>query len=191
MSPYVLDLQEEAAKIRDELKEMVDQKLETEEPFILESGRTSNAFVNGTQSVKTTSVTRTEGVVVQVESIYVPQHISSTLHKFMFAYKITITNEAHPTTIKLVARKWEITDQKGRMQLVEGQGVVGAQPILEPGESFTYQSVCPLETPRGRMKGSYEMYSRASPSGQWSTSFLVDVGEFGLDAFGPVSFERE
>ncbi len=75
--------------------------------------------------------------------------------------------------------------------MVEGQGVVGAQPILEPGESFTYQSVCPLETPRGRMKGSYEMYSRASPSGQWSTSFLVDIGEFGLDAFGPVNFERE
>ena len=129
----------------------------------------------------------TEGVEVSVQSIYVPQHSVSTA-EYMFAYKITITNVSHPTTIKLVARRWEITDDKGRVRTVEGSGVIGEQPELRPGASFTYQSVCPLETTRGRMRGHFEMYSRASPNTSWNTSFLVDVGEFSLDVDGPQYF---
>lgn len=129
----------------------------------------------------------TEGVKVHVQSIYVPQH-SGTTSEYMFAYKITITNVSHPTTIKLVARRWEITDGKGRVRTVEGSGVIGEQPELVPGASFTYQSVCPLETTRGTMRGHFEMYSRASPSTSWNTSFLVDVAEFSLDVNGPQYF---
>lgn len=130
----------------------------------------------------------TEGVEVEVQSIYVPQHNAMT-GGYMFAYKINITNKEHPTTIKLVSRKWEITDAKGRVKVVDGTGVIGEQPELSPGESFTYQSVCPLETSRGSMKGHFEMYSRASPTSSWNTSFLVDIGEFELDVNGPSTFE--
>ena len=133
------------------------------------------------------SNTVTEGVEVSVQSIYVPQHSGSTA-EYMFAYKITITNVSHPTTIKLVARRWEITDGKGRMRIVEGSGVIGEQPELRPGASFTYQSVCPLETTSGKMKGHFEMYSRASPNTSWNTSFLVDIAEFSLDVDGPQYF---
>lgn len=133
------------------------------------------------------SSTVTEGVEVSVQSIYVPQHSGSTT-EYMFAYKITITNVSHPTTIKLVARRWEITDGKGRVRTVEGSGVIGEQPELRPGASFTYQSVCPLETTRGRMRGHFEMYSRASPNTSWNTSFLVDIAEFSLDVNGPQYF---
>ncbi len=126
------------------------------------------------------SVRTTEGVEVEVQSVYVPQHNGMT-GGYMFAYKIQITNKAHPTTIKLVSRRWEITDAKGRVKVVEGTGVIGQQPELAPGETFTYQSVCPLETSTGRMRGQFEMYSRASPDSSWNTSFLVDVGEFRFD----------
>lgn len=130
----------------------------------------------------------TEGVRVAVKSIFVPQQSRPESSSYLFAYKITITNESHPTTIKLVARRWIITDANGRQQEVQGPGVVGEQPELAPGESFSYQSACPLRTATGSMKGTYEMYSRPSDTGPWTTSFLVDIAEFGLDTQGPISF---
>ena len=135
----------------------------------------------------TRSSATTEGVRVDVQSIFVPQH--SGIQGNMFAYQITITNVAHPTTIKLVSRHWEIKDDKGRERIVDGEGVVGEQPELAPGESFTYQSSCPLQTERGTMKGHFEFYSRASKSTSWNTSFLVYVAQFGLDVAAPKAFD--
>jgi ApaG protein len=136
----------------------------------------------------TRSSATTEGVRVDVQSIFVPQH--SGVQGNMFAYQITITNVAHPTTIKLISRHWEIKDAKGRERIVDGEGVVGEQPELAPGESFTYQSSCPLQTERGTMKGHFEFYSRASTSTSWNTSFLVYVAQFGLDVAAPQAFEK-
>jgi len=72
-------------------------------------------------------------------------------------------------------------------QEVKGPGVVGQQPELAKGESFTYQSACPLKSPSGSMKGTFEMYSQHE-SGRWNTSFLVEIAEFGLNVHGPTSF---
>lgn len=168
---------EDAATLRDQIEE-----IRPPPPVVEDAG------VRGESLSKCYSSATTEGVEVTVQSIYVPQHSGST-QGFMFAYKISITNKSHPTTIKLIARKWTITDAKGRVKVVEGSGVVGEQPELAPGESFTYQSVCPMETSRGSMKGQFEMYSRASPTTSWNTSFLVEVAEFSLDAEGPRFFE--
>lgn len=65
---------------------------------------------------------------------------------------------------------------------VKGPGVVGEQPELAPGQSFQYQSCCPLPTPRGMMEGHYEMYAKDDSSGQWRRSFLVKIGPFELRA---------
>eukprot|EP00889_Picochlorum_renovo_P001553 jgi/Picre1/28583/NNA_003985.t1 len=166
---------DDAARLRDEIALLKPPQMDPTSPD------------GGLQSLCKSTRT-TEGVQVEVQSVYVPQHNKMT-GGYMFAYKIHITNKAHPTTIKLVSRRWEITDAKGRVKIVEGAGVIGEQPELSPGETFTYQSVCPLETTTGRMKGHFEMYSRASPDSSWNTSFLVDVGEFQFDIDGPSTFE--
>ena len=74
-------------------------------------------------------------------------------------YTITITNEGHDT-VQLLSRHWIITDGSGHVEEVKGPGVVGQQPVLEPGESFTYTSGCPLGTPFGKMEGTYQMVTR-------------------------------
>lgn len=74
----------------------------------------------------------------------------------MFAYTVSISNEAG-ARVQLRSRHWIITDGHGRIEEVRGRGVVGEQPLLEPGESFQYTSGCVLETPQGTMHGSYRM----------------------------------
>lgn len=133
----------------------------------------------------TSSSKITEGIRVEVQSYFVPFQSQPENSAFLFAYRVRITNESHPTTVKLVSRRWIITDGRGRTQEVQGQGVVGHQPELPPGATFEYESACPLRTPNGSMKGEYEMYSRVSQSNQWTTSFLVNVGEFALAVDGP------
>jgi len=81
---------------------------------------------------------------------------------YVFAYTITVTNTGS-VAAQLVSRHWIITDAENRVQEVKGQGVVGKQPVLQPGESFEYTSGCPLQTPFGLMEGTYEM---ASESGE-------------------------
>lgn len=133
-----------------------------------------------------TSSTRiTEGIRVTVQAYYAPGQSRPEAHNYLFAYKVKITNESHPTTVKLVSRRWTITDGHGRQREVVGQGVVGEFPELAPGESFEYQSGCPLPTNEGSMEGEYEFYSRVSPSDSWSTSFLVYIAKFNLSTEGP------
>ena len=95
-----------------------------------------------------------EGLRVLVEAHYAPELSASG--KWFFLYTIRISNESDETC-QLVSRRWRIRDATGRVQEVQGPGVVGEQPVLEPGDSFEYTSGCPLDTPFGSMEGTYQM----------------------------------
>ncbi|HEY0712916.1 MAG TPA: Co2+/Mg2+ efflux protein ApaG [Polyangia bacterium] len=98
----------------------------------------------------------TKGILVTVKSAYMPDRSTPTLKRFAFAYTVTIANEGEETT-QLTRRHWYITDAEGNVEEVEGEGVVGEQPVLAPGESFEYTSWCQLKTPSGTMHGTYKM----------------------------------
>lgn len=98
----------------------------------------------------------TRGIRVQVRSSFVPERSDPDQNRWFFAYDVTISNDGE-VPAQLLSRHWIITDADGRIQEVRGAGVVGEQPVLEPGESFHYTSACPLETPYGTMHGNYEM----------------------------------
>jgi ApaG protein len=98
----------------------------------------------------------TRGIRIQVESEYVPEQSDPQNQFYFFSYHIKIRNEGMQT-VQLVTRHWLITDGDGKVEEVKGPGVVGEQPILAPGESFEYSSFCPLKTPMGSMKGTYQM----------------------------------
>ena len=98
----------------------------------------------------------TEGVKVSVETFYQNDYSNPLQSEFMFAYRITLENHnAFP--VKLHRRHWHIFDSNGSNREVEGEGVVGVQPILQPGENYQYVSGCNLRTEMGRMKGTYQM----------------------------------
>ena len=103
-----------------------------------------------------TSEAITNGLRVFVRSQYVPERSRPARSEFFFVYTITIENLGSET-VKLVSRHWIITDAEGREEEVQGPGVVGEQPTLRPGESFEYTSACPLSTPFGSMRGTYQM----------------------------------
>ncbi|MCA9708515.1 MAG: Co2+/Mg2+ efflux protein ApaG [Myxococcales bacterium] len=103
-----------------------------------------------------TSDTCTRGVRVQVASRYVPERSDPEHGAWFFAYTVNLVNEGE-VTVQLLTRHWIITDANGSVEEVRGPGVVGAQPVLEPGESFEYTSACPLRTAFGTMHGSYQM----------------------------------
>ncbi|GMV42712.1 MAG: Co2+/Mg2+ efflux protein ApaG [Myxococcales bacterium] len=98
----------------------------------------------------------TAGVRVHVRSQYVPSRSEPDEGIYFFTYTVTITNQ-RPDAIQLLTRHWIIADADGRTEEVRGPGVVGQQPILQPGESFRYTSFCPLPTQIGSMRGSYQM----------------------------------
>jgi ApaG protein len=108
-----------------------------------------------------TSEAVTRGVRVAVESEYAPDRSQPSQNQWFFLYTITITNEG-TETVQLLSRHWIITDGAGHVEEVKGPGVVGQQPVLQPGESFTYTSGCPLSTPFGTMEGTYQMVSRSA-----------------------------
>ena len=103
-----------------------------------------------------TSDAVTRGIKIHVESEYAPERSQPSQNQWFFLYTITITNEG-PETAQLLTRHWIITDGTGHVEEVRGPGVVGKQPTLAPGESFTYTSGCPLPTPFGVMEGTYQM----------------------------------
>lgn len=98
----------------------------------------------------------TRDVRVTVRAFYLEDQSDSAKGQYVWAYKIEITNEGKQT-VQLLKRTWLITDGQGRTMRVHGDGVVGEQPILEPGESFDYTSGTPLPTPSGFMRGVYHM----------------------------------
>ena len=98
----------------------------------------------------------TRGVRVRVVASYLPQQSDPQEGRWVWAYVIEIDNEGDET-VQLVDRHWVITDGHGRVEEVQGPGVVGEQPVLEPGDSYQYTSGCPLGTDSGVMVGSYGM----------------------------------
>lgn len=98
----------------------------------------------------------TQGVHVRVEPDYREDQSEPEQGRFVWAYTVEIENRG-ADTVQLVSRHWQIMDAHGRLQEVNGRGVVGEQPVLEPGERFRYTSGAPLPTPSGIMRGSYEM----------------------------------
>jgi ApaG protein len=102
----------------------------------------------------------TRGVRVNVAAVFSPEHSAPSRQEWFFLYTVRIANEG-PETVQLQTRHWVITNASGDVEEVRGPGVVGRQPILPPGESFEYTSGCPLSTPFGSMKGSYEMVTEA------------------------------
>jgi ApaG protein len=110
-----------------------------------------------------TSEALTRGVRVSVVSEYAPDRSQPARQQWFFLYTITITNES-ADTVQLMSRHWIITHGNGEVEEVKGPGVVGQQPVLRPGESFTYTSGCPLNTPFGLMQGTYQMVNRAGES---------------------------
>ena len=99
----------------------------------------------------------TEGIRVTVRSHYVPEQSAPRAKRYVFAYTVRITNEGQ-LTAQLRTRHWIITDADGNVDEVRGEGVVGAQPTLRPGQHFEYTSGCVLRTPRGTMHGTYRMH---------------------------------
>jgi ApaG protein len=100
----------------------------------------------------------TRNIRVHVETEYAPSRSNPLLNQWFFLYTIRLTNEGGET-VQLISRHWIITDAMGQIEEVSGPGVVGQQPVLEPGESFEYTSGCPLRTPFGSMRGAYQMVS--------------------------------
>ena len=95
-------------------------------------------------------------ISVDVETTYLDDQSEPREQRYVFAYTITIRNEGE-VPAKLLTRHWIITDANGRVQEVRGDGVVGEQPYLKPGQGFRYSSGAVLETPVGAMQGSYQM----------------------------------
>lgn len=102
------------------------------------------------------STAQTKGIRVEVESRYLAEESSPPNDHYVFAYTVTIANVGEEV-VQLKTRHWVITDGRGQVEEVRGPGVVGAQPVLRPGQAFRYTSGCVLKTPRGTMHGSYQM----------------------------------
>lgn len=98
----------------------------------------------------------TKGIQVSVESTYQPDFSNPQQHHYVFTYKVRIDNKSNHT-VQLLRRRWEIFDATESRKIVEGEGVVGQQPILEPGASHTYVSGCNLKSGIGKMLGSFTL----------------------------------
>lgn len=98
----------------------------------------------------------TEGVKISVETLYQTEYSNPANDHYMFAYKITIENLTD-YSMQLMRRRWFIFDSNGTHREVEGEGVVGLQPVIEPGDFHAYVSGCNLKTDMGKMKGTYAM----------------------------------
>jgi ApaG protein len=122
---------------------------------------------------ESTSSAETDGIRVRVQSHYLADQSSPRDARYVFAYTITISNES-ARTAQLRTRHWIITDGRGARHSVEGEGVVGEQPLIAPGESYDYVSGCPLATPTGNMQGTYRMI------GEDGAAFDVTIPKFGL-----------
>ena len=100
----------------------------------------------------------TRSIKVAVKPAYLDDQSDPEDDRYVWSYTVTIENNG-AESVQLMSRYWNITDGQGRIQEVRGPGVVGAQPVIAPGESFQYTSGCPLETSSGYMEGRYQMMS--------------------------------
>ena len=119
----------------------------------------------------------TDGFTVRVAVSYMPEQSEPGNDRWFWAYHIRIENHGEQTA-QLLTRHWEITDSRGAKSIIDGEGVVGDQPVIHPGGSYDYVSGCPLMTPTGSMVGSYQMISEDG------AHFDVFVPRFALHADG-------
>jgi ApaG protein len=110
---------------------------------------------------------------VSVRPRYLPEQSDPSASRYAFAYTVTVRNTGQ-VAAQLISRHWIITDGEGRIEEVRGEGVVGEQPTLQPGEAFEYTSGCPLATPVGSMSGSYHCVAADG------TAFEANIPEFVL-----------
>ena len=112
-------------------------------------------------------------ILVTAQTQYLPDQSDEEASRYVFAYTITLRNTGS-VSAQLISRHWIITDAQGLVQEVRGLGVVGAQPLLQPGESFEYTSGASIATPVGTMRGSYQMLAEDG------TRFEAPIAEFTL-----------
>ena len=115
----------------------------------------------------------TPKIEVSVKTLYLPEQSSPENHRFIWSYDITIANSSDEI-VQLLNRFWRITDMRGKVEEVKGPGVIGLQPLIKAGKTFTYSSFCQLTTPQGAMEGQYEMQNLED------TRFLIDIPKFVL-----------
>jgi ApaG protein len=106
-------------------------------------------------------ISETEGINVTVEPHFIAKESNSGVDYFIYSYTVTVKNNSK-TQCQLMSRHWIIRDGQSREEHVIGDGVVGKQPVIKPGESYSYRSGCPLATPTGSMRGSYSMQTTDS-----------------------------
>jgi ApaG protein len=121
----------------------------------------------------------TRGIRVSVRACFMPERSSPERGEWFFAYRIRISNEGNET-VQLESRHWLITDGHGQTEEVRGRGVVGEEPILDPGSFFEYTSQCPLPTPVGSMIGRYQMVTSRGER------FDAEIARFRLSVPGTV-----
>jgi ApaG protein len=134
--------------------------------------QTDVLFIIFTKKVDMIISKLSEGVQVSVETYYQPDYSNPTNNEYMFAYRITIENH-NSFSVQLHRRHWYIFDSNGEYREVEGEGVVGQQPVLKPGEEFQYVSGCNLRTEMGKMHGKYTMENQNNKQ-----SFEVNIPAF-------------
>jgi ApaG protein len=117
----------------------------------------------------------TEDIRVTVRADFSEAHSTPEISRYFWTYAIDIVNQGK-RTVQLLRRRWTITDALGHTEIVEGPGVVGEQPRLEPGHRFSYVSGCPLSTPSGSMVGVYQMID------DQGRLFNVEIPAFSLDS---------
>lgn len=120
--------------------------------------------------------TISEGIEISVETFYQPAYSFPVKDEYIFAYRITIENH-NKFTVKLLRRHWFIFDSNASHREVEGEGVIGIQPVLLPGETYQYISACNLNTEMGKMHGHYQMINENTKQ-----SFSVQIPAFELIA---------
>lgn len=117
----------------------------------------------------------TGDITVMVLPVYVEDQSDPSENRYVWAYHVRVENNG-TMTVQLMNRHWIIADGHGRMHEVQGEGVVGEQPVLEPGDAFEYTSGCPLSTPSGIMRGSYGLVDEDG------NAFDVEIPAFSLDS---------
>ena len=117
----------------------------------------------------------THGIKVSARPAFQEHHSNSVNNQYVFSYRITIENN-NDFTVQVVRRQWKISDSKGNVQDVEGEGIVGQKPILKPGDKYTYESYTNISTPLGCMRGAYLMVRQHDQK-----TFKVDIPEFQLE----------
>ncbi len=153
-----------------------------EDPKSGRTKRSASTAIQPQRPVRSAENTRadysrtTHEVCVSVRSFFLADQSQPDENHFVWAYCVKIENQ-RTEPVQLMRRTWQITDARGRTQHVHGAGVVGEQPVLEPGESFEYTSGTPLDTPSGFMVGAYHMVVQSS-----GESFDVAIPAFSLDS---------